>query len=105
MGRPRIHDDETRMRLFRAAEGVVAYGGVDALSIRGLAEAVGTTTRAVYSVFEGKDDIVRALYRESWTVLARRLEELPLLEDPVEDLVRAGVEAFRGFALNRPNLF
>jgi AcrR family transcriptional regulator len=105
MGRPRIHDDVTRERLFRAAESVVAYGGVDALSVRGLADAVGTTTRAVYSVFEGKEGIVRALYREAWIVLTQRLEELPLVEDPIEDVVRAGLDAFRWFATSRPNLF
>ena len=105
MGRPRIHDDGTRDRLFRAAESVVAYGGVDALSVRGLAEVAGTTTRAVYSVFEGKEGIVRALYREAWLVLERRVEEAPITEDPAEDLVRLGLEAFRGFALKRPNLF
>jgi AcrR family transcriptional regulator len=105
MGRPRVHDDSTRERLFRAAEALVALGGIDALSVRGLAEAAATTTRAVYSVFEGKDGIVRALYREAWVVLRQRLVAVPETADPAGDLVRAGLEAFRRFALERPNLF
>ena len=59
MGRPRIHDDETRQLLLRAAEAMVAHGGVEALSVRSLAAIVHTTTRAVYSVFGGKDGVIR----------------------------------------------
>src|SRR5687767_5492623 len=105
MGRPRIHDDNTRQRLLRAAEAMVAFGGAEALSVRHLAEMAETTTRAVYSVFGGKDGIVRALRRESWDIVMHRLAKAPMTADPVEDLVRAGLEVFRWFATTHPNLF
>ena len=51
MGRPKEHDEATGVALLDAAERLVATGGVGALSVRAVAEAVGTTTRAIYSVF------------------------------------------------------
>jgi AcrR family transcriptional regulator len=105
MGRPRIHDDNTRQRLLRAAEAAVALGGAEALSVRHLAEVAETTTRAVYSVFGGKEGIVRALQHESWVILRHRVAAVSMTADPAEDLVRAGLEAFRWFATNHPNLF
>ena len=105
MGRPRIHDDNTRERLFRAAEAMVAEGGVESLSVRQLARMAKTTTRAVYSVFGGREGIVRALYRESMVIMMQGVAQVPISADPVEDLVRAGVDAFRAFAQSRPNLY
>src|SRR5262245_22297059 len=105
MGRPRLHDDATRERLLRAAETLVADGGVEALSIRRIADAVGTTTRAVYSVFGGKDGLVQALREESWRILAQRLEAHRPNRDPIEDAVHMAVDVFRWFALTHPNLF
>jgi AcrR family transcriptional regulator len=105
MGRPRIHDDATRERLLRAAEAMVAEGGVESLSIRRLARAANTTTRAVYSVFGGKDGIVRALHRQSWLITMQLLVEHPMTDDPAEDMVRAALDVWRRFVLEHPNLF
>jgi AcrR family transcriptional regulator len=105
MGRPRIHDDETRQLLLRAAEAMVAHGGVEALSVRNLAVVGQTTTRAIYSLFGGKEGVIRALHQRSWTLLRNRLASVPTSDDPVEDLVRLGIDGFRWFAVNHPNLF
>lgn len=105
MGRPRLHDEHTRAELLRAAEARVAAEGSEALSVRGLAEAVGTSTRAVYSVFGGKEGIFRALYAESFLLLMRQVEAIPLGRSPLKDLVRMGKEGFRTYALEHPNLF
>ena len=105
MGRPRIHDQATERELLTAAEALLAEGGVEALSVRRVAEAAGTTPRAIYSVFGGKDGLLRALFREAFAVVAADLDALPLTDDPLADLVAAGVVAFRGWALERPSLF
>jgi len=55
MGRPREHDEATRAALLEAAERIVADRGPTALSVRAVAEAAGTSTRAVYSLFGSKD--------------------------------------------------
>ena len=61
MGRPKEHNAATRAALLQAAEQMIATHGMDALSIRGVADAVGTTTRAVYSLFESKAGLLLSL--------------------------------------------
>jgi AcrR family transcriptional regulator len=88
-----------------AAEALLATAGVDGLSARRLAEAAGTSVRAIYSVFGGMDGLVRALFREAFQALSADLDALPETSDPVADLVAAGAVGFRGWALARPQLF
>lgn len=105
MGRPRIHDERTERELLAAAERLLAAGGAEALSIRRLAEAAGSTTRAVYSVFGGREGLLRALFRQAFHALADDLDALPLTDDPAADLVAAGATGFRGWARSHPDLF
>lgn len=105
MGRPRLHDQSTERDLLAAAEALLAKGGAEALSVRGVAEAAGTTTRAVYSVFGGKEGLLRALYREAFHALIADLEPLPVTDDPLADLVAYGAVGFRGWAQKHPDLF
>lgn len=103
MGRPREHDESTREALLAAAEQQLSRG--EPLSVRSVAEAVGTTTRAVYSVFGSMDGLHHALIARSFDEIRVRVEAMPVTDDPIADLVRAGVEGFRRYALERPNLF
>jgi AcrR family transcriptional regulator len=105
MGRPRFHDEKTRTALLREAEKRLVEGGADAVSVRGVAEAVGTTTRAVYSVFGSREGLVSALYREAWATLRQKVEAVPTTADPSADLIAIGIDGFRAFALGHPNLF
>ena len=105
MGRPRVYDESTQQTLLRAAESLVAEGGTGAISVRRLADATGTSTRAVYSVFGSKDRLLSALCREAFRELVRVIDGVPVTGDPTRDLVRVGVDGFRQFALSHPNLF
>lgn len=105
MGRPREHDEATGEALLRAAEALLAEGGTDALSIRRVSDAAGTSTRAVYSVFGSKEGLRSALYRAMFRDLRRRLTALGESDDPVADLLRTGIDGFRAQALAHPNLF
>jgi AcrR family transcriptional regulator len=105
MGRPREHDDTTAAALLAAAERILAEEGLPALSLRRLAEAAGTTTRAVYSLFGNKDGLVVALSQRAFELLGAAVAELPATADPAADLVEAGVVVFRRFALDHASLF
>lgn len=105
MGRPREHDEATRSALLDAAERLLAEGGPDALSIRRVSDAAGTSTRAVYSLFGGKDGLLRALYQAMFQDLRRRVLAVPETRDAVGDLVRVGIDGFRAQALAHPHLF
>lgn len=105
MGRPREHDERTANALLEAAERVVESDGVDALSVRRVAEEVGTSTRAVYSLFGSKEGLLAALGRRGFELLGRGVAQLPVTDDPAEDLVTVGAKLFRDFALKHPATF
>ena len=106
MGRPRQHDERTRAALLAAAERLIAQGGPAALSVRAVAEAAGTTTRAVYSLFGSKDGLlVEALASDAFELLFGEIGKLEETDDPAADLVAVGVVAFRGFVRDHPALF
>ena len=104
MGRPREHGDEIKAALLAAAERTVEEHGVEALSVRGVATEVGTTTRAVYSVFGSKEGLLAALGAHAFDLLREGVEEIPRTEDPRGDLIAAGM-MFRRFATEHPSLF
>jgi AcrR family transcriptional regulator len=104
MGRPREHDERTAAALLTAAERAVEAGGAEALSVRGIANEVGTTTRAVYSLFGSKDGLIAALGARAFEFLRTGLEALALTDDPASDLVETGL-VFRRLAIERPALY
>jgi AcrR family transcriptional regulator len=104
VGRPREHDEHTATALLDAAERAVQDGGLQALSVRALATEVGTTTRAVYSLFGSKAGLVVALGARAYDLLRIGVETLPITDDPVGDLIEAGL-VFRRLAIEHPALF
>jgi AcrR family transcriptional regulator len=105
MGRPREHDEETAAELRAAAERLVAAGGPDALTVRAVAEDVGTTTRAIYSIFGSKHGLVATLAEHAFDLLKTGIEELPETDDPAGDLIEAGATMYRRFVREHPSLF
>ena len=104
MGRPREHDERTAAALLDAAEQLIAERGVEALSLREIAREAGTTTRAVYSLFGSKEQLLGALGVRAFELLENGLEDLPVTAEPRQDLVEASL-MFRRFALGHPALF
>jgi AcrR family transcriptional regulator len=106
MGRPKEHDEHTRAALRAAAERLVADGGVAAFSVRAVADQAGTTTRAVYSLFESKDGLlVDALAQGAFDYLTEGIDALGDTDDPVADLIAVGVRVFRGLVCEHPALY
>jgi AcrR family transcriptional regulator len=105
MGRPREHDQRTAEALLDAAERIVTAEGVEALSVRRVADDVGTTTRAVYSLFGSKDGLLVALGARAFDMLGVAIRAMPRTTDPSADLIEAGVAVFRNFAVGHPSLF
>lgn len=104
MGRPRIHDEQTATDLLRAAEELIEAGGIASLSMRALADRVGTTTRAIYSAVGSKDELLARLAGRAFELLGEEVAALPRTDDPHEDLIEAGL-AFRAFARKRHALY
>lgn len=104
MARPREHDDETRDSLLAAAAAILEERGDAALTVRGVADRVGTTTRAIYSLFGSKEGLVRALYRRGFQGLDDELAAVEASDDAIADLHALGL-AYRRSALARPDLY
>jgi AcrR family transcriptional regulator len=104
MGRPRIHTSETEERLLAAAGRLIAAEGSNALTVRRLADEVGVSTRAVYSVFGDKRGLLRALFRRAATTMTRYHEAVPVRADPVEEIVELAL-AYRTGALAEADLY
>jgi len=105
VGRPREHDEATREALRAEAERIVAEHGLAALSVRAVADAAHTTTRAVYSTFGSKEGLVDALAQTAFEFLDTEIAKLPETDDPVRDAVQVAITVFRRLALEHPVLY
>jgi AcrR family transcriptional regulator len=101
---PRVGDPATRLALVEAAARLLATHGPAALSARRLAAEVGTSTMAIYTHFGSMPNLVRAVVREGFDRLARRLAEVPASDDPVADFANQS-RAYRRNALTEPHLY
>lgn len=105
MGRPRVHNAITGAALLDVAEALLAEGGESKVTVRAVAEGADLPTRAVYSVFGSRDGLIAGLAVRGYQILADRVNGLPETDDPAADLVRAGLDGFRRFALDHPALY
>ena len=105
MGRNRIHDDATADALLDAAEVVLDTEGAAGLTVRRVADRVGVSTRAVYSTLGSKEGLLQELGVRAYDTLGSMVNALPRTSDPAGDLVSAGVDGFRAFAIAHPGLF
>ncbi|MFD9890007.1 TetR/AcrR family transcriptional regulator [Amycolatopsis sp. NPDC059027] len=95
-------EQNNRERFLDAALAVLLDRGPTALTIRGVAEAAGASTIAVYTRFGGRSGLYDALYERTFDLLREMLETLPPeTEDGLGDLLGLAME-FRKFAWESP---
>ncbi len=58
---------DTRERILDAAEGIARAKGLEAVSMRGIAEIVGLTAPAAYRHFRNKEELIEALLRRGYS--------------------------------------
>jgi AcrR family transcriptional regulator len=104
VARPRRYDDDTRLELVHAAAELLATAGPAALSVRAVADAVGASTSAIYTVFGSKAELVRGMYVAGFQGLAEHLADVPVTDDPWRDVLELGL-AYRASAMRQPHLY
>jgi len=104
MGRPREHGDQTRAALLDVAGRLLGADGVDAVTVRRVAEQAGTTTRAVYTLFGDKSGLLRALFQQMAETMRRHHEAVPVMDNPFEEIQQLAL-AYRTSALEQANLY
>jgi AcrR family transcriptional regulator len=100
----RYHHGNLRAALIEAAGEIVADKGVDALSLREAARAVGVSHAAPYRHFADKEALVAALATDGFHLLLSALDAVPRSLAPVERLV-ALAQAYVDFARREPGRF
>jgi len=104
MGRPKEHGEQTRAALLTAAGELLHAEGAQAVSVRRVAAAVGTSTRAVYSLFDDKEGLLRALSEDVAETMRRHHEDIPERADPLAEIVDLAF-GYRAAALAKPQLY
>lgn len=99
---------EMRAQILDAAREIVQAEGIGALSMRGVARAIGYAPASLYEYFASREEICKALFFEGASGLGARMQEvlaaLPVDAQP-EDALRVMGHAYRGHALANAELF
>jgi AcrR family transcriptional regulator len=93
-----------RPALIEAAARLIATEGAAGLTLRRVADEVGTSTMAIYTHFGGMPELRRAVRREGFARLAARAAQIGESDDPVADLAALGIE-YNENAVSNPNLY
>ncbi len=83
-----------RRAILDAATAEFTTKGPDKASMRAIASAAGMTTGAIYTMFDGKEDIYAALLHESLARLQAYVAEQTAIAKTPEEAVKASVMAF-----------
>jgi len=103
--RRRASRELMRGEILAAAQNIIRTQGMDALSLRALAKAVGVTAPALYEYFSNKEAILRALFVEGSQVMLARMEQTILGSEPGVQRVLAVLNGYRRFAREEPDYF
>lgn len=101
----KYHHGELRTALIDAALDRLKTHGMDALSLRPLARAVGVTQAAPYSHFRDKDDLLAAIAETGFQRLALRMVEAATGYNGVQPRLERLVSAYIHFAVENKALF
>jgi AcrR family transcriptional regulator len=92
---------ETRRVILDASEALLIEVGQPGFSVRKLVDRCGYSAPTIYHHFKDKDGLIDALLEQRLTLLADDLMNVPLVDDPVENL-RSLCRAFAFFGLRNP---
>lgn len=93
-----------RTALLEHAARLIATEGSAGLTLRRLAEEVGTSTMAIYTHFGGMQNLRQEVRREGFARLRSHLDSVEASGDAVADLARLGRE-YRDNARENPHLY
>ena len=83
---------------------MLAESGAGGLALRQLAAAEGTSTTAIYSMFEDRSGLILAVGHTASLGFVAAQRAVPVTHDPYADLLSLG-RAYRQWALDHPALY
>ena len=100
--RRKQQQDELRAKILDAARELFVAHGVEAVSMRKVAEKIGYTATTLYNHFEDKDALLRALCDADFGTLHESFARIGRIADPIDRLRKLG-QAYIEFALRFPS--
>jgi AcrR family transcriptional regulator len=94
----------TELRIRRAALRLLEKEGAEAVTMRRLARAIGTTPMAIYHHFETREALLRNVVDEEFSAFLEMVDKMPA-HDAAEDQVVHALDAYIDYALTRPQIF
>lgn len=104
MPRPKVYDEDLRRRLVARAASMMAENGPSGLALREVAAAEGTSTTAIYSMFEDRAGLILEVGRTAAVSFVAAQRAVSVTDDPFADLFSLG-RAYRGWAVDHPELY
>ncbi|MDS3862430.1 TetR/AcrR family transcriptional regulator [Thermosynechococcaceae cyanobacterium BACA0444] len=93
-----LHQQALRQGILDDASNLLLSEGLQALSMRRIAQMVGCSTTVLYTMFGSKQGLVDELYLKGFARLRQALEAVPKSDNLLEYLIALG-QAYRAFAL------
>jgi AcrR family transcriptional regulator len=94
--------DEVRLKIMNAARELFAAHGVEAVSMRKIAEAMEYSPTITYQHFADKESLLHEICREDFGALAGVFGEIANVADPLKRIEQIGL-AYARFGLEYPN--
>ncbi|MFF0739016.1 TetR/AcrR family transcriptional regulator [Streptomyces sp. NPDC004111] len=104
MGRPRTNDAAVRERLVACATEMFATRPQESVTVRALAAAAETSTAAVYTLFQGKEGLIREVRDQAVAGLFQDLKAVPRSEAALGELY-ALAAAYRRWGREHRHLY
>lgn len=96
--------EKTRQGILSAARTILQEEGIDAISMRTLADKVDYSPAALYKYFANKDEIIDALRQEAWELMANFEPDFPPGLSMAEMFVHSGKNYIK-FASQYPEYY
>ncbi|AFZ32753.1 transcriptional regulator, TetR family [Gloeocapsa sp. PCC 7428] len=99
-----LHQQALRQGILDDASNLLLREGLQALSMRRIAQMVGCSTTVLYTMFGSKQGLIDELYLKGFAMLRQALAVVPPSDNLREYLISLG-QAYREFALANPTYY
>src|SRR3954466_15581850 len=96
--------EQVRTRIMDAARDLFAKEGVEAVSMRKIADAIEYSPTAIYLHFADKDALLEELCANDFDALAHTFNDAASIKNPIDRIKALGLK-FMKFGLKHPNHF
>lgn len=98
------HKEELKKEILSAAKDLFTTQGLEATSIRNIAEKIEYSPATIYLYYKDKNEIIHALHQEGFKMLVSHFQVLATVSDPFERLKAMG-RAYTRFALDNQDVY